>query len=57
VTVDIIYRDYFNAYTHKFFVPENERVPSFKTRFVADNAKEAYYGFLARDKLSKARHQ
>lgn len=57
VTVDIIYRDHFNAYAHKFFIPEDERVSSVRTRFVADNAKEAYYGFLARDKLSKARHQ
>jgi D-amino peptidase len=57
ITVDITYRDQFNAYAHKFFVPEDERVSSVETRFVAENAKDAYYGFLARDKLSKARHQ
>lgn len=57
MTIEITYRDHFNAFAHKFFVPEDERVSSVKTRFVADNAKEAYYGLLARDKLIKARHQ
>ena len=56
VTVDITYRDHFNAYAHKFFIPEDERVSAVKMRFVAENAREAYFGFLARDKLSKARH-
>jgi D-amino peptidase len=56
VTVDIIHHNHFNAYAHKFFVGEDERVSTIHTQFIAENAKEAYYGFLARDKLSKARH-
>jgi hypothetical protein len=56
VTVDIIHHDHFNAYTHKFFISEDERISSVETRFIAANAKEAYHGFLVRNKLSKARH-
>jgi D-amino peptidase len=56
VTVDMIHHDHFNAFAHKFFIPEDERFSAVHTRFIAENAKEAYYGFLARDKLSKARH-
>jgi len=56
VMVDMIHHDHFNAYAHKFFVPSDERVSPVHTRFTASDAREAYYGFLARDKLSKARH-
>jgi len=53
VTVDITYKDQNGAFNNMFFVPEDERISGDKVRFVAANAKEAYYGFLTRDKLSK----
>lgn len=56
VTVEINYPDQFRAYANKFFMPSDERVSSTKMRFVAENAKDAYYGFLARVKISGARH-
>ena len=56
VTVDIVHKDHFNAYAQTFFVPEDERVSVLQTRFVANDARDAYIKFLARDKLSKARH-
>lgn len=56
VTVDIDYPDQFNAYANVFFMPNDERVSATEVRFVADNAKDAYFGFLTRDKLSRPRH-
>jgi len=56
VTVEITHPDQFMAYANKFFMPNDERISSTGIRFVADNAKDAYYGFLARVKVSLARH-
>jgi len=53
ITVDITYKDQNGAFNNKFFMPGDERIAGDKVRFVAHNAKEAYFGFLARDKLSK----
>ena len=53
ITVDITYKDHGGAHNNIFFMPQDERIAGDKVRFVATNAKEAYYGFLARDKLSK----
>jgi D-aminopeptidase len=41
------------AGAHMFFVPEDERVTGDTIRFTASNAKDAYFKFLQRDKLSK----
>jgi len=56
VTVEITYPDQFRAYANKFFLPNDERVSSTEIKFVAENAKCAYYGFLSRVKISSARH-
>lgn len=53
ITVDITYKDQGGAFNNVFFMPGDERIAGDKVRFVAADAKEAYYGFLARDKLSK----
>lgn len=53
ITVDITYKDHGGAFNNMFFMPQDERISGAKVRFIAANAKEAYYGFLARDKLSK----
>jgi len=53
ITVDITYFDEYGASANKFFMPGDERIAGDKIRFIAANAREAYYGFLARDKLSK----
>ena len=53
ITVDITYKDQGGAFNNVFFLPQDERISGDKVRFVAADAKEAYYGFLARDKLSK----
>lgn len=53
ITVDITYKDEYGASANMFFMPEDERIAGDKVRFIAANAKEAYFGFLARDKLSK----
>jgi D-amino peptidase len=53
ITVDITYKDHGGAFNNIFFMPQDERISGDKVRFIAANAKEAYYGFLARDKLSK----
>jgi hypothetical protein len=51
--VDITYKDQGGAFNNVFFLPKDERISGDKVRFIAADAKEAYYGFLARDKLSK----
>jgi hypothetical protein len=51
--VEITYKDHGGAFNNKFFMPQDERIGGDKVRFIATNAKEAYYGFLARDKISK----
>jgi D-amino peptidase len=56
ITVDLIHHDHFNAFAQKFFVPSDESLSPMHTRFIASDARDAYFGFLARDKLSKARH-
>ncbi|MGD2200028.1 MAG: M55 family metallopeptidase [Candidatus Bathyarchaeota archaeon] len=53
ITVDITYKDQGGAFNNIFFMPGDERIAGDKVRFMASDAKEAYYGFLARDKLSK----
>ena len=53
LTVDITYKDQGGAFNNVFFLPQDERISGDKVRFIAADAKEAYYGFLARDKLSK----
>ena len=53
VTVNITYKDEFGASANKYFMPGDERIAGDKIRFIAADAKEAYFGFLARDKLSK----
>jgi D-amino peptidase len=55
VTVDITYKDGGGADTTSFFMQNypDERISADTVRFVAPNAKEAYFGFLARDKLGK----
>jgi len=53
ISVDITYKDHGGAFNNMFFMPQDERISGDKVRFIAANAKEAYYGFLARDKLSK----
>jgi len=55
VTVDATYKDGGGADTVQFFMQNyhDERVSADTIRFVAANAKEAYFGFLARDKLGK----
>lgn len=55
VTVDITYKDGGGADTARFFLQNypDERISADTIRFIAPNAKEAYYGFLARDKLGK----
>jgi len=56
ITFDITHNDQFNAFAQTFFVPEDERVSVLQTRFVEKDARDAYMKFLARDKLSRARH-
>jgi len=56
VTVDITYRDSGGASTQHFFMSGDERISGDRTRFTAPNAKEAYFGFLARDKLGKPKN-
>jgi D-amino peptidase len=55
VTVDITYKDGGGADTTQFFMQNypDERISADTIRFIAPNAKEAYFGFLARDKLGK----
>ncbi len=53
ITVEITYKDEFGASANKHFLPGDERIAGDKIRFTAANAKEAYFGFLARDKLGK----
>jgi D-amino peptidase len=55
VTVDITYKDGGGADTTSFFMQNypDERIGPDQIRFIAANAKEAYFGFLARDKLGK----
>lgn len=55
VTVDVTFKDGGGADTVQFFMQNypDERVSADTVRFVAANAKEAYFGFLARDKLGK----
>ena len=55
VTVDITYKDAGGADRTQFFMQNypDERISDDTIRFIAPNAKEAYYGFLARDKLGK----
>ena len=54
VTVEINYPTQFNAYAANHFMGD-ERVSAMKVKYVADNAKEAYFGFLTRRKLSAPR--
>jgi len=56
VTVEITFQDQFRAYANKFFMSGDERISSTQIKFTADNAKDAYFGFLTRVKLSRARH-
>jgi D-aminopeptidase len=55
VTVDITYKDGGGADTVQFFMQNypDERISADTVRFIAPDAKEAYFGFLARDKLGK----
>jgi D-amino peptidase len=53
VTVDMVHKSSGEAGAHMFFVPEDERLSGDTIRFIAANAKEAYFKFLQRDKLSK----
>jgi D-amino peptidase len=55
VTVDITYKDGGGADAVQFFLQNypDERVSADTVRFIAPDAKEAYFGFLARDKLGK----
>ncbi|MFC1803037.1 M55 family metallopeptidase [Thermoproteota archaeon] len=53
ITVDISYKDQGGAFAQSFFLRNDEKISGDTVRFVAENAKDAYYGFLARDKLSK----
>jgi D-amino peptidase len=55
ITVDITYKDEYGASANMYFLPKDERIAGDKVRFIAENAKEAYFGFLARDKLSKTK--
>lgn len=54
VTVEIDYPTQFNAYASKHFMGD-ERISATKIRYVAENAKEAYYSFLTRRKLTAPR--
>ena len=54
VTVEITYPTQFNAYALDHFIGD-ERISATQVRFVAKDAKEAYYGFLTRCKLSRPR--
>jgi len=54
VTVEITYPLQFNAHALAHFMGD-ERISATQVRFVAKNAKDAYYGFLARRKMSEAR--
>lgn len=56
ITVEIDHLDQYRAYINKFYMPEDERFSPTKIRFVAKDVKEAYYGFLARDRISFPRH-
>lgn len=53
ITVEVTYKDQAGAFNNVFFMPGDEMILGDRVRFVEANAKEAYYGFLARDKLSK----
>ena len=54
ITVEIDYPIQFNAYAVNHFMGD-ERVSATKVKFVADNAKDAYFDFLSRRKLSAPR--
>lgn len=56
ITVEIDHLDQFRAYANKLYMPGDERISPTKIRFVAENAKDAYFGFLARDRMSFPRH-
>lgn len=55
ITVEITYPLQFNAYAINHFMGD-ERVSATQIKFVAKDAKEAYYGFCTRRKMSEARH-
>jgi len=57
VTVDIEYNDQFHGYANKFFMPNDERISATEIRFVAENAKDAYFGFFTRNKLGSQTFQ
>ena len=54
VTVEVTYPTQFNAYAANHFMGD-KRVSATKIEYVAENTKEAYYGFLTRRKLTAPR--
>jgi D-amino peptidase len=54
VSVEISYPMQFNAHATSHFM-NDERLSATEVKYVAENAKEAYYGFLTRRKLSAPR--
>ena len=56
VSVEIDWRWQSQAAATKFFIPSDERISATRTRYIADNATEAYYGFLARNKICRSQH-
>ncbi len=54
VTVEITWPDNFSGHAINYFIGD-ESISATKTKFIADNAKEAYRGFLTRQKLGPKR--
>ena len=52
ITVEIDYRDPFRAYANCVFMRNDERVSATKIKYVAPNAKDAYFGFLTRIRVT-----
>jgi D-amino peptidase len=56
VTVEIEHLNQFRAHAIIIYMRKDERLSPTRTRFIADNALEAYFGFFARNRISLERH-
>jgi D-amino peptidase len=56
ITVEIEHQNQFRAHTNIFYMPEDRRISATRTSFTAKDAKEAYYGFFARNRIASERH-
>ena len=56
ITVEIDHLNQFRAHVNEVYMLGDKRISPTRIKFTAENAREAYFGFLARNRVSAERH-